>query len=37
MGNFQLELRGNVEMKGKGVQTTYWLLGEVDEPVPLEI
>lgn len=25
---FELELRGGVEMKGKGVQTTYWLLGE---------
>ncbi|XP_042913598.1 atrial natriuretic peptide receptor 1 [Parasteatoda tepidariorum] len=25
---FKLELRGEVEMKGKGKQTTYWLLGE---------
>ncbi|XP_064471809.1 atrial natriuretic peptide receptor 1-like [Ornithodoros turicata] len=25
---FQLELRGEVEMKGKGKQVTYWLLGE---------
>ncbi|GFR31362.1 atrial natriuretic peptide receptor 2 [Trichonephila clavata] len=29
---FQLELRGEVEMKGKGKQTTYWLLGENTEP-----
>ncbi|GFR10948.1 atrial natriuretic peptide receptor 1 [Trichonephila clavata] len=28
---FQLELRGEVEMKGKGKQTTYWLLGENTE------
>ncbi|XP_047115101.1 atrial natriuretic peptide receptor 1-like isoform X1 [Schistocerca piceifrons] len=25
---FELELRGEVEMKGKGKVTTYWLLGE---------
>ncbi|KAG8177289.1 hypothetical protein JTE90_007205, partial [Oedothorax gibbosus] len=29
---FRLELRGEVEMKGKGKQTTYWLLGE--DPAP---
>ncbi|XP_054713373.1 atrial natriuretic peptide receptor 1-like [Uloborus diversus] len=29
---FRLELRGEVEMKGKGKQTTYWLLGE-DETI----
>ena len=28
IGNFQLECRGEVEMKGKGSITTYWLLGE---------
>ncbi|CAG5115044.1 unnamed protein product, partial [Candidula unifasciata] len=27
-GTFKLELRGDVEMKGKGTVTTYWLLGE---------
>ncbi|XP_076309268.1 atrial natriuretic peptide receptor 1-like [Tachypleus tridentatus] len=27
-GSFQMELRGEVEMKGKGKMTTYWLLGE---------
>ncbi|GBN23738.1 Atrial natriuretic peptide receptor 1, partial [Araneus ventricosus] len=29
---FKLDLRGEVEMKGKGKQTTYWLLGEEKEP-----
>lgn len=37
---FHLELRGEVEMKGKGVQTTYWLLGEKEQspnsPPPLK-
>lgn len=32
-GTFQLELRGEVEMKGKGFLTTYWLLKST-EPDP---
>uniref|UniRef100_A0A5S6Q8V9 Guanylate cyclase n=1 Tax=Trichuris muris TaxID=70415 RepID=A0A5S6Q8V9_TRIMR len=27
LNSFTLDLRGEVEMKGKGVQTTYWLVG----------
>lgn len=26
-GTFQLELRGDIELKGKGKVTTYWLCG----------
>lgn len=32
-GTFQVELRGNVELKGKGTVTTYWLTGST-EPDP---
>lgn len=31
---FKLELRGSVEMKGKGMQTTYWLRGYKDVEIP---
>lgn len=32
-GTFKVELRGDVELKGKGFLTTYWLLGS-SEPDP---
>ncbi|TAF57155.1 MAG: HAMP domain-containing protein [Oscillatoriales cyanobacterium] len=28
--NYRLEKRGNIEVKGRGVTTTYWLLGKRD-------
>ncbi|XP_030833903.1 LOW QUALITY PROTEIN: atrial natriuretic peptide receptor 1-like, partial [Strongylocentrotus purpuratus] len=32
-GGFNIELRGAVALKGKGVQTTYWLLGNSEKCV----
>lgn len=32
--DFRLDLRGEVEMKGKGKQTTYWLKGYKDVDLP---
>lgn len=32
-GTFQVELRGDVELKGKGIVTAYWLVG-CTEPDP---
>lgn len=32
-GTFEMELRGEVEVKGKGTVTTYWLVG-CSEPDP---
>ncbi|CAI5438927.1 unnamed protein product [Caenorhabditis angaria] len=32
--SFRLELRGTVEMKGKGMQTTYWLKGYKEIEIP---
>lgn len=32
--DFKLDLRGEVEMKGKGKQTTYWLKGYKDQFIP---
>ena len=34
---FELDVRGPVEMKGKGVITTYWLLGEKDPDQKSEV
>jgi atrial natriuretic peptide receptor A len=33
-GDFRLDLRGDMEMKGKGLQTTYWLKGYKDQSIP---
>ncbi|BFZ04948.1 hypothetical protein BsWGS_07987 [Bradybaena similaris] len=30
MGRFETELRGDIEIKGKGVQRTYWLIQELE-------
>ncbi|RUS74011.1 hypothetical protein EGW08_018240, partial [Elysia chlorotica] len=35
-GTFHLEMRGPVEMKGKGSITTYWLLGEDGSPYNIQ-
>ncbi|KAI1282547.1 hypothetical protein HDE_12982 [Halotydeus destructor] len=34
--SFVLELRGEVQIKGKGVMTTYWLISEQNRPKPPE-
>ncbi len=31
--NFQLQLRGEIPIKGKGTLTTYWLLDEIRNDV----
>lgn len=32
-GTFQLELRGDIELKGKGKVTTYWLQGSSEKDI----
>ncbi|XP_023227111.1 atrial natriuretic peptide receptor 1-like [Centruroides sculpturatus] len=34
-GTFQIECRGEVEMKGKGKMVTYWLIDELENPQQL--
>ena len=39
-GTFKMELRGDVELRGKGILTTYWLLGssepDLRPPTPMK-
>lgn len=39
-GTFKMELRGDVELKGKGILTTYWLTGssepDMRPPTPMK-
>lgn len=39
-GTFKMELRGDVELRGRGVLTTYWLVGssepDLRPPTPMK-